>query len=277
MTRISYTYSMKTILIFFIFILIANFNLFAQEKMPLPNVQFMINENYLVTHSLSKGAYGKYADDIVSLQNLAWDMDQTNYRTARSFGKHNIDIFDEAKIPVALLLFIKKVKATPEFKKVLIQTQDYLNESLKEWNENLSRSTTFMTSISGLDFIKGLPFTVYITHPASGNGTTWNKEQRLISFGSWATFPYYFTVYIWHEILHTYMERDDLAHSIIQLATDNALRELFNHVSYPPFEGHTYLFPTMTELLPSWYEYLKAPDSLLFFYERAKVSGIIAP
>ncbi|MBF0548761.1 MAG: hypothetical protein HQM08_30340 [Candidatus Riflebacteria bacterium] len=81
-------------------------------------------------------------------------------------------------------------------------------------------------------------------------------------------------MYLWHEILHSYITgsraTEFLNHALVKLITDNELREKLNNLSqaYPPFEGHSYLIPLETRILPYWNDYLKNPKKGILEFRR---------
>jgi len=96
---------------------------------------------------------------------------------------------------------------------------------------------------------------VYITHPSLKNGQYLGENK--ITLGHNEDWPNYFTIYLWHEILHSYLGKTDLEHALIQFITDEELRIKLNGGEYPPFVGHKNLFPLMERILPFWRKYLK--------------------
>jgi len=230
-------------------------------------IQFIIDEDYLISYTMMRNPVGMYIEDVNQFKDMIWDLDKKSYNQIRYYENHN---------PQALSLFVKEqhkefvasIKKSKLYENHLRQTQDYIQTSLKEWEKNLPVAYDFMKRITGQEFNNEI--TVYITHPAVGNGRMWDKKKNIISFGAWPQFDNYFTVYIWHEIMHLYLPLDPEAHAIIQLATDNALREKMNGTTHPPFVGHESLFPLMENILPLWQNYLAKPDGIERFYLRIK-------
>ena len=68
----------------------------------------------------------------------------------------------------------------------------------------------------------------------------------------------YSTIYLWHEILHSYFGDSDIEHAIIELIVDEELRSRLNNAKYPPFEGHKNLSELKKKILPHWRKYLKS-------------------
>ena len=53
-------------------------------------------------------------------------------------------------------------------------------------------------------------------------------EEKPILWGHKEEYENYTTIYLWHEILHTYFDKTDISHAIIQLITDCELQNRLN-------------------------------------------------
>ncbi|OGY38623.1 MAG: hypothetical protein A2391_03475 [Candidatus Brennerbacteria bacterium RIFOXYB1_FULL_41_13] len=101
-----------------------------------------------------------------------------------------------------------------------------------------------------------------------------NLKGNKIVWGHAEEWPNYTMVYLWHEILHEYMDNTDLNHALIELITDYELRHQLGGPDYPPFTtGHEYLQKIEEALLPSWKKYL-ASDNKNFAEFRKEVEKI---
>ncbi len=89
-------------------------------------------------------------------------------------------------------------------------------------------------------------------------------EINVIGWGHHEEWPNYTTVYLWHEILHSYLGYSELEHTLIQLVTDNELRVQLNGGSYPPFVGHENLNPLTEKLFPYWKKYLQKDNKNIY-------------
>ena len=162
-----------------------------------------------------------------------------------------------------------EMTANPLFAPLLEDSHNAVTNLEAEWDSKYSESLKIVEALTGFSFDK--TFDVYVTHPCQPAGHN--------SYGTIFTtfrkgFPNYNTVYLWHEILHSYIEpaagdyvdNERSSHSVIQLITDNELRVRMGGGNYPPFEGHDYLNETMECLLPAWRDYLKQDkhDALAF-------------
>ena len=122
----------------------------------------------------------------------------------------------------------------------------------RQWKNNLNKTSKIINDITGLKLSK--KFNVYLTHPSLKNGKYIAKNS--IAWGHHENYKNYTTIYLWHEILHSYFDLNDLNHAIIQLVTDNELRLKLNGTKYPPFEGHKDLQNLMSKIVPYWRKYL---------------------
>lgn len=235
--------------------------LLAGEKIAgAPSIKFILSENYLIAYTLAKSsASGRYSEDVVAFQNLAWEKDQSTYKKLM-----HSELSPEQTVTPEFVRefgdFFELLKATPEFAVIRQQTQDYMRTSVSEWNMNLEKSLSYMVRYSGFSFAHKV--NAYITHPALGNGRMQNRNLKILSFGAWPTFSNYFTVYIWHEIIHFHMQLDSASHAVNQLLTDNDLRVELNGGPLFPLEGHSELMELMKQFMPLWKEYKNAPSNL---------------
>ena len=79
---------------------------------------------------------------------------------------------------------------------------------------------------------------VLITHPEVFQGRY--LEGNVIAWGRKSNWKNYSTVYLWHEILHSYLKYNNKTHALMELVTDDALRVFLNGGTFPPFsdDGH---------------------------------------
>lgn len=220
-------------------------------------LNFLINENYLIIHTLASMEPNKFSSrknqkEIIDFQNFAWKKSEKvyNFLVGRLCGEGILDINSLLeKIPD----FFKAIKRSSYYKKILLETRDYLLLCEKQWMKNYLISKKIIGDLTGFKLNKS--FTVYITHPSLKNGHYLGKNK--ISWGHNEDWPNYTTVYLWHEILHSYFDNNDFNHALIQFIADNELRIRLNGGKYPPFIGHKNLFSLMKKMLPYWRKYLE--------------------
>ncbi|MBI4101233.1 hypothetical protein HY441_02055 [Candidatus Microgenomates bacterium] len=245
-------------------------------------LNFLINKDYLVSHSLWSYEQGGFSSDenqkdILDFVNAVWNKSKIAYELLS--GKLIPDGFITKASTLSELVSsatksksaLSDIKRLPEFTKVFKQTEAYLKSCKSQWTQNFSKTEEAIKELTGLALDKN--FTVYITHPSLRNGRNFGKigTTFLFAWGRVEDWPNYITVYFWHEILHSYFDKSELSHAVIQLLTDNELRVRLNGGKYPPFEGHPNLFPMMEKLLPRWKKYLESKSkNIQKFLELAK-------
>lgn len=225
-------------------------------------LKFLIDENYLIYHTLkSMGpdsfSNQKYQKDVVKFQNLAWEISQNSYNFL--VGRIMPNQLSDKNIKKAvsdLPSFLKKLKSSSEFKKILQQTKNYFNKCQKQWNQNYDKTSKHISEIT--EFKLNEKFTIFITHPSLKNGNYIGNNQ--VAWGHSEEWPNYITVYLWHEILHSYFGHSDIDHAVIELIADEELRSVLNKDKYPPFVGHPHLEKIKKKILPKWKEYLNSQD-----------------
>ncbi len=232
-----------------------------------PVISLILNDIYLITYAITKSsASGEQSRDVINFQNKAWETNKIVYNKIRKLGEKRPDIIASNENLKTFERYFNSLIATDEYIIIKNQTLKYMQDCLTEWDLNLERSTSIINLYSGFELHKS--FNIYITHPALGNGSFYPDSQNTISFGAWATFKNYFTVYIWHEIIHFYMELDEKSHAANQLLTDNELRVQLNNEALEPLQGHDSLIPLMRKNKDLWERYKAKPTNLNDFAER---------
>lgn len=239
-------------------------------------LSFVIDKNYLIVHALScveKDSFSslKYRRDIINFQNYAWRKSKKYYNFLTNKLKFFPDELTEKNIYLftkELFSLLKQLSSSKEFKKIYSQTEKYLKFCEKQWDKNCEITEQIIKELTGFRLNKN--FIIYITHPSLRNGRSIGKNR--ITWGHNEDWPNYATVYLWHEILHSYFEYSDLNHAVIELITDEELRSRLNDNKYPPFIGHKRLENIKKKLLPRWRKYLKSnKKSILKFHKSIKI------
>jgi len=197
----------------------------------------------------------KYKKDIEAFQNYAWRKCKPCYNllVGRLSATEMVNggLWKTIKQSPK---FLKELKRSKQYKKIYQQTEEYLKFCKNQWNENYHFTSKVINELTKLKLNK--KFTIYITHPGLKNGSY--KGGNTIAWGHNEDWPNYATVYLWHEILHSYMSYTDKEHAVIELITDEELRTRLNGGTYPPFVGHKHLEPIKKKLLSNWRKYLNS-------------------
>ena len=222
-------------------------------------LNFRIDDDYLIVHTLSsigKDDFSsrKHIKDIVAFQNYAWKKSESCYNLL--IGRYSVKeiVAGELRQTIKHLLgFLTDLKKSAPYRKIRKETEKYAEFCRQQWSKNYPFTSTVIKTLTGFNLNK--KFDVYITYPSLRNGN--NRGDGIIGFGHYEDFRNYATVYLWHEILHSYLRYSDIEHAIIELITDEELRKRLNGGTYPPFVGHKKLAPIKKKLMPRWKQYLK--------------------
>jgi hypothetical protein len=153
---------------------------------------------------------------------------------------------------------VQALQLEAAFASILKQTSQALSDVRKEWEHNYFKSHELLADLTGLSLDK--TFQVFITHPCAAQG--FNDFRGNIFWTYRLDFPNYNTIYLWHEIMHYYVDPEHkydepVGHSVVELLTDGALRVQLNGAGYLPLVGHRHLREAETHLLPYWQSYTR--------------------
>lgn len=233
-------------------------------------VKFVIDENYLIIHTISstdpsRFSSKQYNRDIIAFQNFAWKTSKDLYNILIGRTGFLPPVQNLSASVKKLSGYVTTLKKSKTFKKLLKQTEEYKKFCLAQWRKNGLFTTKVVSELTGLRFNK--TFTVYLTHPSLKNGRYIGDHK--IGWGHREEWPNYTTVYLWHEIMHSYFGKTDLDHAIIQLLTDEELRVQLNGGKYPPYKGHKELFLLMNRLLHYWRRYKLKEKKNIFAFRKS--------
>ena len=236
------------------------------------HLSFKVEPKYVVCYALANCdpkrwlIPGQSWADLKDFQNKAWEKDQDAYQFLRSDIPRlllgHTSIAEAAKKADQLL---QDMIDDPLFKTINEQTLKALDRTKEEWEADFAKSSAIMDELTGLK-LEG-EFDVQFNHPSQKSGTGGNP----ICWTYRQDFPHYNTVYLWHEIMHSFIDNSEVGHSVIQFLTDNELRIRFNGGTYPPFEAHHYSVPFMDFLIDDWRKYLaESPKDIMQFLKSAE-------
>ena len=225
--------------------------------------RFTVNPYYLLTHSMERVQKAKPSRawmktiERIKLSPLALLTDGSrslvNVNTDKKLGAlfHGL----EKEFRHAL--------RKPVFQRILQETETYRDKIANEWTGKQNHILRTLHDIAGLHIPKK-SITVLVTHPKLHNG--WSvPEKSIICWGHPEEWRNYSMVYLCHELLHILthkkLPQSNLAHAVIELATDNELRIRLNGRGAYFHEGksrvgHSELQALEQKLLPQWKRYL---------------------
>ena len=174
---------------------------------------------------------------------------------------------------------IKEFKETEVFRKIYIETEIYLTNVKKYWEENKNIINQFLKRILKIDF--DIKLTVYISHPDAYTGYSFDNNK--IAWGHYRGIKdlNYNITYLVHEGLHCLLpfdkdETDDecsIKHSIIEFISDYELYSLLKGESTLK-EGHPYLNTYKKFIYPYWLRYIGLDDYQII--QRLKKDSVSA-
>jgi hypothetical protein len=246
---------MRSILYFLFIVLIGSTSAFAQGI----KLDFKLDERYLICHTVTKNL--PRSDRLKDILELQKDVKAKFPELYQRLYNTDGSVFNPTGLRSLKWInpILSYVLAHPLYPKLKHETQNHLIEVKTEWDKNYLVTSAHMQQTTRLKFEKAIE--VYIIHPDVGQGR-YNSVSKTIGWGHRSPWPNYSTVYLWHEILHSYLESNQKTHALIELITDDDLRCFLNKCSYPPFteEGHDYLRPAKKWIYDKyWKSYLADP------------------
>ncbi len=230
------------------------------------DVEFILNDYFLVSYLFTNGRnfIGNYKDqeriDVVNFLQYAWDDNESLYiAMSGRFGLAGmVPILENHKFSsfgIHIDEFIDKITKTKEYERIRDQTKNSIERCKGEWDKNFEKTSDFLSNY-GIE-VDG-KYKIWMSHPAIRAGQ--NIGRNDIIWADRNDWPNYNTVYIWHEILHSYFDKFGvkkmIEEVIVQLLTDNEMRKMLNGTDYPPFEGHDDTVNMMEAIYPDWKEFL---------------------
>jgi len=234
-------------------------------------IQFKINKEYLLTHSLGQIGITPFPE-WVNFLNKLWKKNEE--LSCLLQGRPHLIFINNAtkktyKFNANFNNFIKYALKTKEYNKLYLQTEKYLNFIKNQWYKNETAVYNFLEQTLGLKLPPAKKINILITHPSFKNGFAYTQHDS-IGWGHKEEWKNYSTVYITHEILHILTKKfngdQEIMHAIIELACDNELRIQLNKRGVYFKEGnqkigHPSLYKIERKILPAWKKFLYQKDN----------------
>ncbi len=236
------------------------------------NLRFTVDPHVLLYYACSYGKKGKDSQEWTDLLNEMWDKHQQGYNlfmgwivgafiSEKEYSQWFHEAFDD------LEMLIDDVSHSSVFADRMESTDKYKEKIESEWILNHKRIIEILEGATRLKLPKD-PVKVFIVDPSLSIGI--QPLPNTIVWGHRDEWKYYSMVYLAHEYLHTFMPRSEVAHAVIELATDNELRiQLNNKGTYFDIPGHKSLSTQEKTIYPYWKKYLaSSEETILEFVER---------
>lgn len=196
------------------------------------------------------------------IKNELWFKHMEGYRTLLNMNFLNIEIF---LLDEDIKKLIKSFKETVEFKQLYKETEIYLDNVKKSWEENESSINQYLKRILKIDY--NIKLMAYISHPNNYEGYSFDNDK--IAWGHYIGInnQNYNLTYLVHEGLHCLLPFEDsdteisssIKHAIIELIADY---ELYSSLSGKSTlkEGHQELQDFRMFIYPYWLKYIDLDD-----------------
>lgn len=148
---------------------------------------------------------------------------------------------------------------------ILEKNKKHFKKVRQDWKRNFVQTRSFMERTARIDFNEK-PVPVFITYPV--NAGFFTKSRRYITWGSGDWWDNYSTVYLWHELLHSYVDGLDVSHAVIQIITDSEMKLFLNGGDLNSNDWHK-RHRTLMKLIynNSWNFYLESNMNMHEFIE----------
>lgn len=224
------------------------------------NIRFIIKPEYVFLHAINMAQKNEPFKGWGEYTNKIYDANPAIFYFLASASEYELYLSaNQTRAELASLAeqVLENQKRTPEYKRLVKETEDYLKFVSSQWDINKEKAMAVISELTGI-VLPDIDVTIYLTHPKLNNGLSLDKTTLV--WGHSEDFKNYSTVYLCHELMHllTDLDNSDVAHAIIELMIDNELRiRLNNEGVYFEYPGHSHLIELEKKILPEWQKYLK--------------------
>lgn len=219
-------------------------------------INFEVNEEIIARRLLEDNRMP------VDIANYLWDKYRMSYMALqRSFLAENID-----------KNLIEELCKQKFFRKIVQDSKNNMARIEKNWKENQLIINNFLKKILKLEL--NLQVTAYIVPPEYNQFIGSFKKGNKFIWGHWKGLEdkNYELVYLVHESLHSYFERGELTHAIIEKISDIELARFLNktenHYAYHKENQEEHI-----KIYPFWNLYLnKTKEEIIKDQKFTKIS-----
>lgn len=240
----------------------------------------------IVTNEALDGAAPEHARALRALQRAAARLPADPFKfMEESRGKSFADQLagvDEPASPRLPIVPLDRDAVTrlPEYALVLEQTHTRLAFCERQWREHRAATEKLVRDLTGLTF-GDRTYRILILHPALPGGL--NMGNGVIEWGGREEWHGYTTTYLWHEILHDFLHRNDLGHVLVLLVADDEVRHRLDPAHAERYVGHDALAGLTSQVRGRWTRFkarkhrdiLALQSELERLYPRGKKSSAL--
>jgi hypothetical protein len=231
------------------------------------NVNFSIHDIFLAAHTLrmkGEAAPADHKEDIAAFQQYMEEISKEHYDKLMNIEMPGLTpdtLTSDALRP--LRAFLLQAIETPQYGKILSQTQNFGMACRNRWQKNFPRAAGIIKDATGFTLDK--TFTVYFIHP--GFNTSSRLENNVILWGRAGEGENYAAAGMWNEIMHWYMPNDNVARAVTELLCFDHLRAQLGEGNPSPGDnGDPALKEIKEKILPDWREYLGSENKNILVF-----------
>lgn len=201
------------------------------------DIKFKINEDIIAREMISKNKMP------TSYANYLWDKYRNSYqKLQRNVISEDIDIS-----------IVDELKQQKFFMDIIKKSQSNCDRIENNWKESQKLINDWLNAI--LKTSVNLELVAYIVAPEICSGHNIGNNSFIYGHNNGIEDINYDLVYLVHESLHSYFDRDDLSHAIIENICDVELAKYLNKSSkYYPY--HAFTQEKHVKIYPFWNLYL---------------------
>ena len=200
------------------------------------NIKFRIDPNLMARVIISTSKMP------TELANYLWNKYRLSYQILQK-DLHSTEIDNN---------IILELQQQKYFKTCYTEADQNLQRIQHSWTKNKDKINLFLSKVFKKDFT--LNVTAIIVSPTLNCGRNIGDNQFIWGHVNGVNDNNYDLVYLVHESLHSYFEKNDLTHTIIENIADIELAKFLNKTN--SYEGHPDLKPMHIKILPFWNLYL---------------------
>lgn len=202
------------------------------------NIKFEVNEDILLRQIVQKSKMP------VDFANYLWDKYNDSYIILKNnFLSENIDFN-----------ILKELKKQSFFSAMLQQAKENCERIQQNWIIKNKEINDYLKKIFKMDFV--LEIKAFIVSPNLNSGQNIGNNCFVWGHQKGISDENYDLVYLVHESLHSFFNKDNLSHAIIEKIADIELAKILNKTTLG-YETHDFTKKEHIRIFPFWNLYMK--------------------